>query len=150
MTTTVSEIEGIESLTLSVTQEIHVNAPIDVTFEALLEQLGPGNEMPDGTPMPFKLEPRPGGRWFRDLGGDNGHFWGNVQAIKRPSLIEFTGPMFMSYPVTNHVELKVEEVSGGSRVSLRHRAVGLIDPEHRKNVGRGWNHMLTSVKKDCE
>jgi len=26
----------------------------------------------------------------------------------------------------------------------------MIDPEHRKNVGTGWNHMLSSVKKDCE
>ena len=42
------------------------------------------------------LEPRPGGRWFRDLGDDNGHFWGHVQAIKRPTLLEITGPLFMS------------------------------------------------------
>ena len=54
----------VESLTLLVEEEIHVDAPLEVTFAALLEQLGPGNEMPDGTPMPFKLEPVPGGRWF--------------------------------------------------------------------------------------
>src|SRR5438045_9679010 len=29
------------------------------------------------------LEPWPGGRWFRDLGEGNGHFWGALQAIKR-------------------------------------------------------------------
>jgi uncharacterized protein YndB with AHSA1/START domain len=42
--------------------------------------------------MPMVLEARPGGRWFRDLGGNDGHFWGLVQAIKRPTLLEITGP----------------------------------------------------------
>ncbi len=39
-------IPGIESLTLAVTQEIHVNASLETTFEALLEQIGPENETP--------------------------------------------------------------------------------------------------------
>ena len=37
-------IPGIESLTLTITQEIHVNASLQTTFEALLEQIGPENE----------------------------------------------------------------------------------------------------------
>ena len=88
-----------ENLTLTITEEIHVRASLQATFDALLEQMGPGNEGENGTPMPMVLEPRPGGRWFRDLGNDNGHFWGVVQAIKRPSLLEITGPLFMSHPV---------------------------------------------------
>ena len=82
----------LENLTLNITQEIFVDASLDVTFEALLEQLGPGNETPEGQPFPLKLEAWPGGRWFRDLGDNNGHFWAHVQAIKRPELLEFAGP----------------------------------------------------------
>ncbi len=74
--------QTIEDLTLNITQEIHVRAPLDVTFAALLEQLGPNNEVEEGKPMPMKIEPWPGGRWYRDLGDGNGHFWGHVQAIK--------------------------------------------------------------------
>ncbi len=48
--------------------------------------------------MPMKIEPWPGGRWYRDLGDNNGHFWGHVQAIKRPTLLEITGPLLASYP----------------------------------------------------
>jgi hypothetical protein len=70
--------------------------------------------------------------------------------IKPPALLELSGPMFMSYPANNHVEIKVEAVSGGSKVTLRHRAIGMIDPEHRKGVGKGWGHMLSELKKDCE
>ena len=53
---------GIESLTLNITQEIHVRAALEVTFAALLEQLGPENDTPDGKKMPMKLEAWPGGR----------------------------------------------------------------------------------------
>ena len=70
---------GIEHLTLNITREIHVKASLETTFAALVEQLGPGNETPD-RPMPMVIELWPGGRWYRDLGDGNGHFWGSVQA----------------------------------------------------------------------
>ena len=78
---------AMDNLTLNITQEIHVRASLEVTFASLLEELGPHNEA-DGKPMPMKIEPWPGGRWYRDLGDNNGHFWGHVQAIKRPALLE--------------------------------------------------------------
>ncbi len=34
-----------ENLTLAINQEIHVQAPLDITFAALLEQLGPRNSL---------------------------------------------------------------------------------------------------------
>ncbi len=70
--------QRIEDLTLHVTQEIHVRAPLEATFSALLDELGPNNEVMDGSPLPMKLEAWPGGRWYRDLGDGNGHFWGHV------------------------------------------------------------------------
>ena len=60
-----STIPGIENLSLHVTQEIQVDAPIETTFEALLEQLGPENETPEHK-MPMKLEAWPGGRATAD------------------------------------------------------------------------------------
>jgi hypothetical protein len=80
-----------ESLTLNLTEEIHVRASLEATFEALLVQMGPENESPDGKPLSMTIEPRPGGRWFRDLGNDDGHLWGFVQAIKRPITAEGSG-----------------------------------------------------------
>ena len=58
-----------EDLTLTVAEEIRIDASLQDSFAALLEQMGPHNEGPDGTAMPMTLEARPGGRWFRDLGG---------------------------------------------------------------------------------
>ncbi len=99
---------SVEEMTLNVVQEIRVKASLEATFAAVLEELGPGNIGPDGTPMRFKLEDWPGGRWFRDLGEGNGHWWGNVQAIKRPTLLELSGPLFMSYAGCKQSAIPVE------------------------------------------
>src|SRR5207245_2607935 len=140
----------IEDLTLNVTQEIHVRASLEATFAALLEQLGPQNDTPDGKPMPMKIEPWPGGRWYRDLGGENGHFWGHVQAIKRPALLEITGPLFMSYPVVSNVQYRLSEKDGGTLISFHHTALGLILDDHRKGVTGGWKHINEGVRKRAE
>jgi hypothetical protein len=140
----------IEDLTLNVRQEIHVRASLDVTFAALLEQLGPYNETSEGKPMPMKIEPWPGGRWLRDLGGDNGHLWGHVQAIKRPTLLEFAGPLFMSYPVVSNVQYRLSEVAGGTLIKFHHAALGLITEEHRTGVVSGWAHMNEGIRKRAE
>jgi uncharacterized protein YndB with AHSA1/START domain len=139
-----------ESLSLAVNQEICVNAPIGLTFEALLEQIGPANEKPDGTAMPMRLEAWPGGRWFRDLGGDNGHFWATVKAIKRPTLLEFVGPLFMSSPVANNVQYRLSEENGLTAIKFRHRGFGLIEDDQRKGVVAGWNYLHEQVCKRAE
>jgi hypothetical protein len=142
--------QTIENMMLNMTQEIHVRAPLDVTFTALLEQLGPQNEVADGTPMPMKMEPWPGGRWFRDLGDGNGHFWGHVQAIKRPTLLEISGPLFMSYPVVSNVQYRLTESDGGTLIKFRHAALGLIQEDHRTGVSSGWSKIHERVRKQAE
>ncbi|MGA3213750.1 MAG: SRPBCC domain-containing protein [Terriglobales bacterium] len=124
----------IEDLTLNITQEIHVNAPVEKTFAALLDQMGPYNEADNGKPIPMKIEPWPGGRWYRDLGGDNGHFWGHVQAIKRPTLLEIAGPLFASYPFVSNLQYRLTEVGGGTLIKFRHTALGFIQDDHRGGV----------------
>jgi Activator of Hsp90 ATPase homolog 1-like protein len=140
----------IEDLTLNITEEIHVRAPLDMTFSALLEQLGPYNEVPSVGPMPMKLEPWPGGRWYRDLGDNNGHFWAVVQAIKRPTLLEFAGPLFMSYPVVSNVQYRLSEANGVTLIKFCHSAVGMISDDHRAGVSKGWGYMNDGVRKRAE
>jgi uncharacterized protein YndB with AHSA1/START domain len=140
----------IEDLTLDVEQQIDIKAPPEKVFPAMLERFGKRNTNMNGEPLNLNIEARPGGRWFRDRGNGVGHLWGFVQVIKPPELLELSGPMFMSYPAHNHVEVKVEKTATGSRVTLRHRALGMIDPQHRQGVGQGWGHILAELKKDAE
>src|SRR6266404_9351449 len=146
----ISTESTIEKMTLNVTQEIHVQAPIDVTFATLLEQLGPFSETMEGNSMNMKIEAWPGGRWYRDLGDGNGHFWGHVQAIKRPTLLEITGPLFMSYPVVSNLQYRLSEKDGGTLLAFNHTALGLILEEHRKGVTGGWKHIHEGVRKRAE
>lgn len=141
---------SIAELTLNITQETLVRASPDVVFAALLEEIGPYNQGADGAPMPMKIEAWPGGRWYRDLGGDNGHFWGHVQAIKRPVLLEIAGPLFMSYPVVSNIQYRFSEADGGTLIQFRHAAFGLIQDSHRNNVVEGWNRILQRVRLRAE
>jgi Activator of Hsp90 ATPase homolog 1-like protein len=140
----------LEDCTLDITQEIRVEAPMGVTFEALLEQLGPGNETPDGRPLTMKLEAWPGGRWYRDLGDNNGHFWANVQAIKRPTLLELSGPLMMSHPVANNVQYRLAEEGGATVIRFHHAAFGLVHEDFRKGVKTGWTYMHEQVRLRAE
>ncbi|MGO9591384.1 MAG: SRPBCC family protein, partial [Candidatus Acidiferrales bacterium] len=140
----------VEDLTLNINEEIHVKAPLAVTFDSLLEQLGSSMETTSNQPMPMKIEPWPGGRWFRDLGDGNGHLWGHVQAIKRPTLLEIYGPLFMSYPVASNVQYRLSETEGGTLIKFHHTALGLIIDEHRKGVTTGWGSIHERVRKAAE
>jgi len=137
--------------TLEILKEEEIAAPIDVVFEALLEQVGPKNEVPDGGPLPMKLEAWPGGRWYRDLGDGAGHLWGHVQAVKAPKLLEIYGPLFMSYPAVSNLQYRLSEENGVTRLKFTHRAIAYIshDPkieESWTHIETGWNHILARVR----
>jgi len=135
---------------LDIRKSIDIAASLDIAFEAVLEELGPGSEMPDGTSFPMKIEPWPGGRWFRDLGNNAGHLWGHVQVIKPPGLLELCGPMFMSYPAMNFVQYRLMPKGNGTLLNLTHRAMGLISPDVFEGAGLGWEHGLKRVSLIAE
>ena len=146
----VATTTSLDELTVTVAQEIRIEASIEHAFKALLDQMGPHNETPDGSPMPMTLEARPGGRWYRDLGDDNGHLWGHVQAIKRPTLLEISGPLFMSYAVSSNLQYRLAEADGGTVLTFHHSAFGLIPDDHRQGLSGGWMHLLKKVKEVAE
>jgi uncharacterized protein YndB with AHSA1/START domain len=145
MTTTALATE-----TFTIKEEIRVRASMEKTFASLLAQMGRENQTPDGKPLPMVIEPRPGGRWFRDLGGDGGHLWGFVQSIKRPSLLEIWGPLFMSTAATSNLLYRLTEVDGGSLITFTHTLVGPFPEDHRPQLGSGWAALHARVRKAAE
>jgi hypothetical protein len=140
----------IEQLSLNITAETLVRSSITATFAALLEEMGPANEGHAGTPMPMVLEPWPGGRWFRNLGGNNGHLWGHVQAIKAPTLLEIAGPLMMSFAVSSNLQYRLKEVDGGTLITLRHSALGLFPEGYREEMSKGLPSLLDRVRRRLE
>jgi hypothetical protein len=141
---------AIENQSLNITEEIHVRSSLTATFAALLEEMGPSNEGYNGTPMPMVLEPWPGGRWFRDLGDNNGHLWGHVQAIKQPTLLEITGPLMMSFAVASNLQYRLKEIDGGTLITLRHTALGLFPDGYREALSQGWPNLFDRVRRRVE
>lgn len=137
-------------LTLTIRQEIHVKASLEATFEALLEELGPSHQVADDRPLPMKLEAWPGGRWYRDLGDNNGHFWGHVQAIKRPTLLEICGPLFMSYAAVSNLQYRLTQSESGTLITFVHSAMGLIAEDHRAGVESGWAYSHERIRRSAE
>ena len=133
--------------TLGITKEQEIEAPIEIVFEALLETLGPSHETSPDTPLPMRLEPWPGGRWYRDLGNNTGHFWGHVQVIKPPSLLEIYGPVFMSFPAISHLQYRLTAEGSRTRLRLTHGAIGQFPPEWRGRVDEGMELWLSHTFK---
>jgi hypothetical protein len=144
-----SDVEQ-EIQTICISRDIEIAAPIEIAFEAILEEVGPGAEMPGGKPFPMVIEPCPGGRWYRDLGNNSGHLWGHVQVIKPPTLLEICGPLVMSYPAVNHLQYRLKAEGGVTRLTFLHRALGLILPEHRNEMPKGWEHWLERIRELAE
>jgi uncharacterized protein YndB with AHSA1/START domain len=126
-------------------KEEEIAAPIEIVFETILEQMGPFNSTPE-KPMPMVLEAWPGGRWYRDLGNNTGHFWGTVQAIKPPSLLEISGPLFMSNPATSNLQYRLTEDNAVTRMRFVHRAMGWVGEQERA-VDGGWNQLIGRIRK---
>ena len=141
---------ALDHLSLNVTEETLVRASIADTFAALLDELGPFNEGHDAAPMPMILEAWPGGRWYRDLGEHNGHLWGHVQAIRRPSLLEITGPLMMSFAVASNVQYRLKEVDGGTLITLKHSALGLFPDGYRTPLSQGWARIFNRIRTRLE
>lgn len=128
---------------------ILINASAEAVFEAILEDM---QEIPDGKnqPMNLKLEPWPGGRWFRDLGNNAGHLWGHVQVIKPPTLIEVYGPLMISSAAISHVRWKVTPEGDAHRVTITHKIFGDFDPSIPQGVGQGWQMQIDRIKALAE
>jgi len=148
MKTDTNERQSVEIF--EICKEIEISAPIEIAFEAMLDEIGPEAQMMDGKAMPFKLEAWPGGRWFRDLGDHAGHLWGHVQVIKPPTLLEICGPMMMSYPAANHIQYRFTAQVGGTRLAFVHRGMGLISADHREGMPKGWGHWIGKIRDRAE
>lgn len=152
MPDTINETDAVH--TIDIRKEALIAAAPEIVFETILEELGPGSVMPDGKPFPMKIEPWPGGRWFRDLGETGGHkyghLWGYVQVIKAPTLLELAGPMPMSFPALNHVQYRLTAEGAGTRLAFVHRALGLIPQSFRDGMPEGWQHAMKRIKDVAE
>lgn len=141
---------ALDDLHLDFEQTVEIKAAPGDVFEGLIQHMC-HLEGEEGRPgVKLRLERWPGGRWFRDLDGGNGHLWGFVQSIKPPTLLELFGPMFMSHPVSGHIIVRLTPVPGGTKLVFKNDMFGMIPPDVREGLSEGWGSMLGAIKRDAE
>ena len=67
-------IERTDIGAFEIRKEIEIDAPIEIAFEAVLDESGPDAQSPDGSgkSLSMKFEAWPGGRWYRRPGQQHG------------------------------------------------------------------------------
>jgi uncharacterized protein YndB with AHSA1/START domain len=132
--------------TLDIVDEVAVAAPREKVFDALCR-------VGDWWPHKFveggrvHFEPVVGGRFWEEWPDDGGALYATVSSIRRPSKLEYTGPMGMAGPVTSVISFELEERDAGTLVRKTHRAFGDIDEETRESYTAGWKQVLEALQR---
>ena len=140
----------LDDLMVTIDQTIEIKAAPGDVFEGLITRMCELEGEEGRPPVKLRLERWPGGRWFRDLDGGNGHLWGFVQSIKPPTLLEIFGPMFMSHPVAGHLIVRLSPIPGGTKLVFQNQVFGPVPAEFRDGMAEGWDDMLKRLKHDAE
>jgi hypothetical protein len=56
----------------------------------------------------------------------------------------------MSHPVVNNIQYRLKDVDGGTLITFRHSAFGMIPEDQRQGLTEGWNHMHDAARKRAE
>ena len=143
-----------DELLLYIDQTVEIKAAPEKVFEGVITHLCNMEGEPGKPSLKLKLERKPGGRWYRDLGNDSGHLWGFVQSIKPPTLLEICGPMMISSPVATHLIVRLAPTPTGTKVVFKNEVFGPLPEEYKddmkKGMGEGWKQMLDALKRDLE
>ena len=147
MKTETAERQSVESF--EICKEIEISAPIEIAFEATLEQLDPKGQCPAASHSrctwsrgPAGLVPRPRRRFRPPLGP-----CASLQAAHAPGDLRAAHD---AYPAVNHLQYRLQADGGVTRLAFLHRGMGLILPEHRDGLPKGWQHWLERIRELAE
>ncbi|MBI2706545.1 MAG: hypothetical protein HYX32_14830 [Actinobacteria bacterium] len=88
------------------------------------------------------LPVQPGGQWVQ-LWSNGGALLGTVTHVHAPLLLRISGPLAMTAPVNNTVELRLELMdSGSTRLKLEHLALGILHGTDEESYTQVWNDLF--------
>jgi uncharacterized protein YndB with AHSA1/START domain len=90
------------------------------------------------------IEPEVGGRWMQ-VWDSGGALFGNFTVFDPPSLLCVTGPLAMTRPAFNWLEFIFEPTATGTKLTLRHQAIGEFDADTASIYENGWGELIGSA-----
>ena len=140
----------LDNLTLIITEEIHVRASLDATFEALLEQMGPGNETAgrraDADGRSRRGPAAAGSATSATTTGTSG------DTCRRSSgrrCSRSRGRCSCRSPVVSNVQYRLKEVDGGTLIAFRHSALGFVPDDFGRASTSGWTPLHERIRKQA-
>lgn len=131
-------------------QDLDLEIPVEKAWEALVDVSGWWCHYFADTQPRLTLEPRLGGRFFEDWGDGQGALFGTVTYVKKPEILRLSGPLGMDTPVNSVYEFRLTEKKGRTRLTLTHRATGLMDRKWAKSHKNGWKELWKHLRRFAE
>jgi DNA-binding transcriptional ArsR family regulator/uncharacterized protein YndB with AHSA1/START domain len=132
-------------VTLNIEQTLDFKAPPAELFRALTLDIGEWWETAN-TPADVRdvvFDPTPGGLIKQVTRDGGGSVLFTVQSIQRDRLLVLNGTLGIDNVIIGTVRLELEAVrGGGTRLLLKHWAIGELGPIAQEGFARGWKDLL--------
>ena len=93
------------------------------------------------------IEAEVGGRWMQQW-DSGGALFGTFTVFDPPSLLCVTGPLAMTRPAFNWLEFAFDAADAGTKLTLRHQAMGEFDPDTASIYENGWQELIGTAFYD--
>lgn len=138
-------MDTIAAARITVTVEVTLAAAPDRVYDALTKELaawwGPPYTGVEN-PLDLILEGTIGGRFY-EIGEDgDAYLWGVVTAKKPNAYLEVTGPCGMPGLVHGTFRYDLAPDEAGTRLKLKHTAMGEVNDELADRWAKGWDDLL--------
>jgi uncharacterized protein YndB with AHSA1/START domain len=137
--------------TVSIRQEIQINANAQKVYQALTGDIGSWWGAPyllGDNPVDIVLDLKLGGHLCEVWANDSGFgSWGTVTALSKGKLLEITGSCGMSGAVSGIMRFELEEKGNQTTLKLSHDAMGTFGKETQEMYSGGWKDLLETRLK---
>jgi uncharacterized protein YndB with AHSA1/START domain len=131
--------------TMQITLDTTIRATPEQVFDALTSRVGCWWTMTFRSPARVVLEPWTGGRFFESWDDETGVLYATVTRVKPGVVLSMSGLMGMSGRIDGHIHLILSGTTGGTVLTLVHRAAGELDEGAEDGYRAGWEMLL----RDC-
>ncbi|MEQ8473586.1 MAG: helix-turn-helix domain-containing protein [Marinoscillum sp.] len=128
--------------------EISINAEIEQTWKALINDIGiwwRKDFYTSPKTQDFILEARPGGKMYEDYGNNEGLVWAEVIVLDSPRILELKSHLSPEYggPVFSFLRLQLDATEDGQTVlKLSDVGIGTMSDQDIEQTTSGWRMLF--------
>ncbi|MEQ9305381.1 MAG: helix-turn-helix domain-containing protein [Marinoscillum sp.] len=127
--------------------EITINAGIETTWQALINDIGlwwRKDFYTSPKTREFILEARPGGKMYEDYGNNEGLVWAEVIVLDSPRVLELKSHLSPEYggPVFSFLRIQLDSVENGTILKLSDVGIGVMSDDAIKQTTAGWKMLF--------